>query len=1073
MEQQAALETIPTPPKKPVIGNMLSVDKNRPLQSLMDLVRETGPIFQLDMMGTPLVIVSGADLVNELCDEKRFDKAVRGSLRRVRAIGGDGLFTGETQEPNWSKAHNILLPTFSRQAMHNYMPMMLDVAGQLVRKWDRLNADDEIDVVHDMTAVALDTIGICGFNYRFNSFYRQDYHPFIDALTRSLETCMMQRGLPFEAQLLRTRLNTLQEDVDFMNTLVDDIIRERRRGGADAAQNDLLNYMLSGVDKVTGDSLSDENIRYQINTFLIAGHETTSGLMSFTLYFLLNHPDVLAKAYEEVDRVLGRDVSIEPTIRQVNQLTYVQQILLEALRLWPTAPAFGVYPYEDEVIGGKYRLKKRTFTTILTLMLHRDKSVWGENAEEFDPENFSREAIASRPINAYKPFGNGQRACIGRQFAMQEATLVIGMILQRFQLFDHRQYELKIRESLSIKPDGFFIKVKPRPDVVQSKLVPGGIGSETDEAGGLADVAKRPSHGTKAQILYGSNLGTTEDIAREIARSAELNGFDVSLADLDSLAGRLPTNGAVIIASASYNGAPPDNAAGFLDWLEGAAPGAADGVNYAVFGCGHSDWAATYQAIPRMIDEGLERIGARRICVRGEADARDDLDDQFQTWFSDLWPKVGETLGLEVDFSEDVSTGPLYKVEFLEKTGENPIVGQVGAQPVTVIENRELQNTGGKTPSKRSTRHIEIRLAPGISYRAGDHLCVVPKNDVELVRRVEARFCLYSDTHIKLTAPNSEHSLLPTDVPLSVRTLLSELLELQSVASRKEVEALARHTDCPDSRPKLEDLCGPSYKDEVFAKRLSVLNLLERFPACDLPFGSYLEMLPLLAPRYYSISSSPVDQDGVCSITVAVVDEPAVSGEGRFKGVCSNHLARQPEGATVFASIRETTAGFRLPEDDTRPIIMIGPGTGIAPFRGFLRERSKRNEQGAKLGPAMLFFGCRHPDQDYLYRDELEACAKSGLVDLHVAFSRKDKTKTYVQDLLRQQRDAVWDLIGKGAVIYVCGDGSRMEPDVRRTLSLIYSEGKRCRGRGRRGVAGKNDCRRSLCARRVGRLTCC
>ncbi|MFC6582677.1 cytochrome P450 [Sulfitobacter aestuariivivens] len=597
MSDEVKLERIPMPEKKPVVGNMLSVDKDQPLQSLMDMTRKLGPIIRMDMMGTPLVVVSGPDLVDELCDEQRFDKAVRGSLRRVRAIGGDGLFTGDTQEPNWSKAHNILLPTFSRQAMGNYFPMMLDIAGQLCLKWERMNSDDDIDVVHDMTAVALDTIGVCGFNYRFNSFYREEYHPFINALTRTLETSMNQRGLPFESALLKKQLAQKEKDVAYMNKLVDDIIAERRKGG-ERVENDLLNYMLDGVDKETGETLSDENIRYQINTFLIAGHETTSGLMSFTMYFLMNNPDVLAKAYEEVDRVLGRDISVQPTLKQVNQLTYINQILLESLRLWPTAPAFSVYPYEDEVIGGKYKLKKNTFTTVLILMLHRDKSVWGENAEEFNPDNFAPEAVASRPPNAYKPFGNGQRACIGRQFAMQEAVLVVGMILQRFELIDHQNWQFKIKESMSIKPDGLRMKVRMRKDVQRSQLV---AGSATDVSGataGLADAAKRPSHGTPALVLYGSNLGSTEEYARDLARAADMNGFDVKLADLDDYAGKLPTDGAVLIACASYNGAPPDNAKKFVNWLESAEAGAAKGVKYAVFGCGHSDWAATFQATP-------------------------------------------------------------------------------------------------------------------------------------------------------------------------------------------------------------------------------------------------------------------------------------------------------------------------------------------------------------------------------------------------------------------------------------------------------------------------------------------
>ncbi|MEA2895676.1 MAG: cytochrome / NADPH-cytochrome reductase [Bradyrhizobium sp.] len=174
------LNPIPHPPKKPVVGNMLSLDSTAPVQHLARMAKELGPIFWLDMMGAPLVIVSGHDLVEELSDEKRFDKAVRGSLRRVRAVGGDGLFTADTNEPNWSKAHNILMTPFGNRAMQSYHPSMLDIAEQLVEKWGRLNADDEIDVVHDMTALTLDTIGLCGFDYRFNSFYREDYHPFVE-----------------------------------------------------------------------------------------------------------------------------------------------------------------------------------------------------------------------------------------------------------------------------------------------------------------------------------------------------------------------------------------------------------------------------------------------------------------------------------------------------------------------------------------------------------------------------------------------------------------------------------------------------------------------------------------------------------------------------------------------------------------------------------------------------------------------------------------------------------------------------------------------------------------------------
>jgi cytochrome P450/NADPH-cytochrome P450 reductase len=1037
MSDEVKLERIPMPEKKPVVGNILSVDKDKPLQSLMGLTRELGPIIRMDMMGTPLVIVSGPELVDELCDESRFDKAVRGTLRRVRAIGGDGLFTGDTQEPNWSKAHNILLPTFSRQAMSNYFPMMLDVAGQLCLKWERMNADDDIDVVHDMTAVALDTIGICGFNYRFNSFYREEYHPFINALTRTLETSMNQRGLPFESAMMKKQLAQKEVDVAYMNKLVDDIIAERRKAG-DRVENDLLNYMLDGVDKVTGEGLSDENIRYQINTFLIAGHETTSGMMSFALYFLMNNPDVLSKAYEEADRVLGRDVSVQPTLKQVNQLTYINQILLESLRLWPTAPAFSVYPYKDEIVGGKYKLKANTFTTVLILMLHRDKEVWGPEPEKFNPDHFTPEAVAARPANAYKPFGNGQRACIGRQFAMQEAVLAIGMILQRFELVDHQSYKLKIKESMSIKPDGLRMKVKLRKDIQRSTLVAGASDPSTATTG-LSDAAKRPSHGTPALILYGSNLGTTEDYARTLARTADLNGFDVTLADLDDYAGKLPTNGAVLIACASYNGSPPDNAKKFAAWLETAEPGAAKGVKYAIFGCGHSDWAATFQATPRIIDAALERLGAERILDRAEGDARDDIDEKFDAWAGDVWPAVVTSLSLDLDLADGADAAPLYLVERLGAADANPVVQQSGAQPAPMLENRELQNVA---LSKRSTRQIEVALPDGMTYRAGDHLSVVPVNSDALVGRVLKRFGFTADAQIRIQSSATDHSQLPVDTPLSVHRLLSQMLELQSVAARRDVATLARYTECPHSGPKLTALAGDDYKANVQHKRRSVLDLLEEFEACELPFGVFLELMPMLTPRYYSISSSPMVEAAKCSITVGVVDEPAISGHGQFKGVCSNHLADTPTGGTVHVSIREASGSFGLPADTATPLIMIGPGTGIAPFRGFLAERAAMKAAGTDLGPAMLFFGCRHADQDFIYRDELEGYAKDGITDLHVAFSRQEKQKTYVQDVLRENRDAVWALIEQGARIYVCGDGSRMEPDVRRALSLIYSEEK-------------------------------
>ncbi|MBV9094116.1 MAG: cytochrome P450, partial [Streptosporangiaceae bacterium] len=347
--------------------------------------------------------------------------------------------------------------------MQDYHPMMLDVAGQLMLKWQRLNSDDDIDVAGDMTRLTLDTIALCGFGYRFNSFYRDTPHPFVAAMVRTLTAAQTRaRSLPIQNRLRVRAARQLPADQAYMDRLVDEIIARRKQSGDPEGARDLLSCMLEGADTESGERLPDANIRAQCITFLIAGHETTSGLLSFAIYFLLKHPEVMARAQAEAEAVLGADIDLLPSYAQVRKLPYITQVLHESLRLWPTAPGFTRYPLQDTVIGGRYPLPEGAAVVVLTPMLHRDRAVWGHDAEQFNPDHFAPERRAALPPNAYKPFGSGQRACIGRQFALQEATLVLGMLLQRFDLIDHRGYQLKLGETLTVKPDGLRIKVQPR-----------------------------------------------------------------------------------------------------------------------------------------------------------------------------------------------------------------------------------------------------------------------------------------------------------------------------------------------------------------------------------------------------------------------------------------------------------------------------------------------------------------------------------------------------------------------------------------------------------------------------------
>ena len=321
--------------------------------------------------------------------------------------------------------------------------------------------------------------------------------------------------------------------------------------------------MLVGTDK-QGNRLPDHNIVAQCETFLVAGHETTSGLLSFVIAYLLKNREVVARAQEEVDRVFGTDPSVPPTVAQVQQLGYIRQILDETLRLWPTAPAFTRQARERTTVGGWGPFEPGQSIIALTPMLHRLKDIWGADAEEFNPDHFEPQRRDALPPNAYKPFGSGQRACIGRQFALQEATLVLGMLLQRFEFVDHANYQLKIKESLTIKPDGLTITVRPRSGRTWG-ATPRPWRHRHDAADpGAGRRAGRPARYAAAGALRlePRRVGGHRLADRARGDGPGLHGTHRRARRRRS--GSCRPKGAVVVVTSSYNGQPPDNAATVL-----------------------------------------------------------------------------------------------------------------------------------------------------------------------------------------------------------------------------------------------------------------------------------------------------------------------------------------------------------------------------------------------------------------------------------------------------------------------------------------------------------------------------
>ncbi|MFF5159459.1 cytochrome P450 [Streptomyces sp. NPDC000348] len=448
------LHRIPRPPYRlPLLGDVVGAGGRTPLQDSLKYARRLGPIFRRNAFGKEFVFTWGAGLVADLADESRFAKHVGLGVANLRPVAGDGLFTAYNHEPNWQLAHDVLAPGFSREAMAGYHPMMLAVAERLTEHWDRAAAGGRpVDVPGDMTKLTLETIARTGFGHDFGSFERPRPHPFVTAMVGTLTHAQRLNSVPapLAPLLLRRASRRNTADIARLDRIVDEVVRSRRaEGGGDG---DLLDRMLETAHPRTGERLSPENVRRQVITFLVAGHETTSGALSFALHHLSRHPGVAARARAEVDRVWGDAAA--PGYEQVARLRYVRRVLDESLRLWPTAPAFAREARKDTVLGGEHPMRRGAWTLVLTPMLHRDPGVWGADAERFDPDRFDAPAVRARPPHVFKPFGTGARACIGRQFALHEAVLVLGLLLRRYELRPDPAYRLRVTERLTLMPEG-------------------------------------------------------------------------------------------------------------------------------------------------------------------------------------------------------------------------------------------------------------------------------------------------------------------------------------------------------------------------------------------------------------------------------------------------------------------------------------------------------------------------------------------------------------------------------------------------------------------------------------------
>ncbi|KAJ7708609.1 fatty acid hydroxylase [Mycena metata] len=1031
---------IPQPPTIPFIGNITSIEKDVPLRSFQLLAKTYGEIYQLDLLGRKVITVSSHALANEVSDDTRFHKRVAGGLMEVRNLTGDALFTAQDDEPNWGIAHRLLMPAFGTIAVKDMMEEMRDISNQLLLKWERFGPDAIIDPSEDFTRVALDAIAYCSMSHRLNSFYTEQQPEFTVAMGDFLAECGLRANRPRVVQaVMRGTTAKYEADIKTMTDLANQIVASRK--AHPVAKHDLLDTMLNARDPKTGQAMSEKSISENLLTFLIAGHETSSGMMTFMVYFLLKHPETMRKLRAQVDEALGgRPVQYEDFAK----LPYLIAVMRETLRLAATAPLRSTSPREDTTIGGgKYAVKTGDTIVISAWDVHRDPKVWGDDADEFKPERMLDGKFEALPPNAWQPFGFGARACIGRAFAWQEVTLVMASIIQKFDLsLVDPSYTLEIKQTLTVKPKGLRIHVAVRSAAVgaphllaapSSALIANRSAgaSATKSAGAVAGEGGKPFY-----VLYGSNTGTSEAFAQRVANEAPSYGFRPSIGTLDSALGKVPKDGPVVVITASFEGEPADNAARFVDWLRHLDESNSEftGVRFAVFGCGNSDWTATFQKIPILCDELFEKHGGKRLVERGSGDA--GAGDFFQRW-DEFEAGLWRTLEEEYGTTRSEALAPTLEVQTVDVGQERATaLRQADALLGRVVENRVLTKSG---PVKR---HIEFELPEGTNARAGDYVAILPQNPVRDVHRVLARFGLSNEAEVILSSvgPTS----LPTGKPVKLSEILSGYIELSQPATTRDLGILGQAATSDATRAYIEELKS-SYNDAVLAKRLSVFEILESHADIVLPIGAFLQMLPSMRVRQYSISSSPLWNPSHVTVTVSVLDAPALSGKTAqpFLGVGSNYLANLIPGDRVQMAVRPSAASFHPPEDPITPVVMFCSGSGLAPMRGFMQERAAQKASGRAVGEMLLFFGCRSADTDFLYSDtDLAEWRKQGVVDVRPAFSRSPVDSEgckYVQHRVRKDSADVVKAYQNGASFFTCGSAS-VAKGIKATLVEIIME---------------------------------
>lgn len=598
-------------------------------------------------------------------------------------------------------------------------------------------------------------------------------------------------------------------------------------------------------------------------------------------------------------------------------------------------------------------------------------------------------------------------------------------------------------------------------------------------------------------VFYGSQTGTAEDYASRLAKEGKSRfGLETMVADLEDYdyenLDSFPEDKIAMFVLATYGeGEPTDNAVDFYEFINGEDVSFANGgdpplgnLKFVAFGLGNNTYEH-YNSMVRNVTKALEKLGATKIGAAGEGDdGAGTMEEDFLAWKDPMWTDLAEKMGLEereavyepvfgitereglTKDSPEVYLGEPNKMH-LEGTSKGPYNAH-NPYIAPIAESKELF-----TVKDRNCLHMEIDVSgSNLSYTTGDHIAVWPTNAgrevdrfLNVIGMVSKRDNVIS---VKALDPTAK---VPFPTPTTYDAIARYHMEICAPVSRQFIATLAPFAPTEEAKAEMAKLGSDKdyFHENISNKYVNIAQALESVCSSakwsDIPFSAFIEGLNKVQPRYYSISSSSLVQKNKISIT-AIVESMEIPGRAdALKGVTTNYLLAlkqkqhgdphpDPHGLTyeitgprnkydgVHVPVHVRHSNFKLPSDPSKPIIMVGPGTGVAPFRGFVQERAAQAKAGEDVGKTILFFGCRKSTEDFLYSDEWKQYQEDlgDKFQLITAFSREGPKKVYVQHRLQEHAKEVDELLKQKAYFYVCGDAANMAREVNTVLAKIMSE---------------------------------